>query len=114
MVNAVSPIWTVNADRPQDHDKHRCRQNRRCGASGEFNRRLCRESHVVGDATFGIPVGAAHKIELIIAAVLEPAIDEELIEPLAPSALHRHARAKIQDAQKHTARQKGQVEHRQL
>ena len=48
-----------------------------------------------------------------MAAVLEPAIDEKVIEPCAPSPLHRHARAGLHDAQEDACRQKRHVKHGQ-
>src|SRR5262249_55627117 len=99
------------ADRPQNHDEHCYRQNRRCRGGYEFNRGLSGDAHVVSNKTFGALVGTAHKIELITAAVLEPTIDEELIEPLSPSPLHGHARAQMHDGQEDASYQKRQVEH---
>src|SRR5262249_57059509 len=48
-----------------------------------------------------------------MAAVLEPAIDEKVIEPFTPSPLYRHARADLHDAQEDACRQKRHVKRRQ-
>src|SRR5262249_26628557 len=102
------------ADVQKTRKKPPCESHRRCRADGELNRCLGRDPHIVSDTTFGVSVDATHKIELIIAAVLEPTIDEELIEPLAPSPLHRHACPELRDGQEYAPRQKRQVEDRQL
>ena len=92
------------ADRPQDYNERSRRQNSCCHSSGEIDRRFSRNAHVVSYASFWILVGAANEIELIMAAVIKPAIDETVIEPLAPSPLHRHARANLHDAQQDASR----------
>src|SRR5262249_57739848 len=81
------------ADCPQNCNERRCRKYGRCHSSREIDRRLRRYSHVVGYATFRVLVGAAHEIELIMAAVFEPAIGEKGFEPCWPSPPHTHASA---------------------
>jgi hypothetical protein len=100
-------------DRPE-HDDERCRRQHRRGRSDrEVDRRLGRDAHVVGDAAFGVLVGAAGEIELVVAAVSEPAIEQEVVEPRAPSPLHRHARADQHDAEEDAACQKRHIQHGQ-
>ena len=56
-------------------------------STGEFGG----DPQILGDAGFGVLVVAADEIELIIAAVGEPARDDRGGEPGAPAALNRHA-----------------------
>src|SRR6266436_7120699 len=50
---------------------------------------------------------------MIIAAVLKPAVDELIGEPLSPSPLGRHARIDLQDTKNDACRQQWQVNQRQ-
>ena len=50
---------------------------------------------------------------MIIAAVLKPAIDELLGEPLSPSPLGSHARVDLQNAKNDACREQRQVNHRE-
>src|SRR3954462_7032747 len=52
---------------------------------------LGRNPRVVGDATFGVAVRPAGEIELVAAAVAQPAIKQALVEPGTPAPLHGHA-----------------------
>ena len=63
---------------------------------------------IVGDATGAVrPAG---EIELVAAAVAQPAIQQALVEPGTPAPLHGHAQAELHDADKHAPRQQRQVE----
>ena len=88
----------------QDGDEGRRRQDRRGDAGGEIDRVGC-QPDVVGDAIFRILVIAVHEVQLIIAAVDEPAIEEMMGQPPAPTALRRHAGVDLGNDQANTCRQ---------
>src|SRR6266478_2078039 len=50
---------------------------------------------------------------MMIAAVLKPAVDELIGEPLSPSPLGGHARVDLEDAKNDACRQQWQVKQRQ-
>ena len=83
----------------QDGDEGRRRQDRRGDAGREVDRGVGRQPDVVGDAVFRILVVAVHEMELIIAAVDEPAIEEVMGQPLAPPPLRCHAGVDLGDDQ---------------
>ena len=86
------------ADGPQHDDEGCRRQEGRGDAGDEIDGRFGRDPHIVGDAVFRVLVVAADQIELIIAAVLEPAIDQIVGQPLAPAPLQGHARIDLNDS----------------
>ena len=61
------------ADGPQHDDEGRRRQERRGDAGDEIDRRVGGDAQILGDAVFRILVVAADEIELIVAAVGQPA-----------------------------------------
>ena len=86
MVTVASAELDVEraADRPEhDNERHR-RQERREYAGNDVDRRFGRVADVVGDPVFGVLVVAFDQIEMVVAAVLEPAIEHVIGQPLAP------------------------------
>ena len=77
------------ADGPKHDDEGRGRQKGRGDAADEIDRRFGRDPHVVGDAVFRVLVVAAHEVELVVAAGLQPAVDQSVGQPLCASAAAR-------------------------
>ncbi len=68
-------------------------------STGEFGR----DPQILGDAIFRILVIAADEIELIVAAVGQPARYHRIRQPGAPAALDAHAGEHLRHAQQHAA-----------
>ena len=79
------------ADGPEHDDEHGCRQNGLGYTADEIDRRFGGDTHIVGDAVLGIGVVAANQIELEIAPLRQPAVDDPVGEPRPPAPLQGHA-----------------------
>ena len=91
-------------DGPQ-HGKKSC--SRQCGRDepgGEIHRHFSRDAQVVVDAVLGIFVIAGNAFELIIAGFVNPAVEDRVVHPRAPSALHGHSRPHAEHAQREVGR----------
>jgi hypothetical protein len=71
----------------------------------KVDRGVGRQPDVVGDAVFRILVIAVHEVELIVAAVDEPAIQQVMSQPRAPAPLRGHAGEDLGNGQANTCRQ---------
>ncbi len=82
----------IAADAPQ-HAHEGCRgEGRTQDADGEIDRLLRRDADVVRDACLGVLVIALEQVELVIAALGEPARHRVFGEPGAPAPLRTHPR----------------------
>jgi hypothetical protein len=91
------------ADGPEHDNESRRRQERRCHAGHEIDRRVGRDPQIFGDAVFRILVVAADQVELVVAPVVEPARQHRIGQPGAPAALDAHARVNLRHADQHAA-----------
>ena len=91
------------ADGPEHRDEGRGRQKCRGDAGDEIDRRVGGDPQILGDAVFRILVVAADQVELVVAAVGEPARDHRIGQPGAPAALNAHARVHLRHAEQHAA-----------
>ena len=71
---------------PQHDDERRGREEGLSDAAHEIDRRFGGDAHVIGDAVFGVGVIAAHEVELVVAAVAEPAVDHAVGRAMLASA----------------------------
>ena len=78
-------------------------RKRRGDAGDEVDRRVGRDAQILGDAVFGILVVAADEVELVVAAVGEPARQHRAGQPGAPAALDTHPREYLGYAEQHAA-----------
>ena len=101
------------ADRPQHPDEGHRQQNCVEHAGREIDRRIGRAAHVVGDAVFRVLVIPADQIELVIAAVPQPAIEQVIVQPGAPAPLRGHARVDLGDDQQNACHQQREIDQRQ-
>ena len=91
------------ADGPEHHDEGRGRQECRGDAGDEIHRRVGRDPQILGDAIFRVLVIAADEVELVVAAVGQPARDHRIGQPGAPAALDAHAGEHLRHAEQHAA-----------
>jgi len=61
--------------------KHHGRQDGGAQADRKVDRRLGREPHIVGNPIFRVPVIAGHEVQLIVAAIPEPTVEEMVRQP---------------------------------
>ena len=101
------------AHRPQHADEGRGQQHRVEHAGREIDRRVGGAAHVVGDAIFRILVVAADQVELIVAAVAQPTVQQMIVQPRAPAPLRGHARVDLGDDEQHAADQQRKIDQRQ-
>src|SRR5262249_48600757 len=73
----------------------------------------CGDTHVIGDAVFGIGMVAAHEIELVVAAVTYPSIYQAVIEPCSPTTLKRHTQVCLDNAEPNAPREENEIDQRQ-
>ena len=100
------------ADRPEHEDERHRGQERRQNAGDDVDRRFGGVADVVGDPALRILVVALDQVEMVVAAVVEPAVEHVVGQPLAPQALHRHLHVDVGDGEEHAAEQQRDVDHR--
>jgi hypothetical protein len=91
------------ADGPQHDDEGGGRQKRRGDAGDEIDRRVGGDAQIFGDAIFRVLVIAADEVELIVAAIGQPARYHRIGQPGAPAALDAHAGEYLCHAKQHAA-----------
>ena len=101
------------ANGPQHDNEGHGREEGLRDSAHEIDRRLCCDTHIIGDAVFGIGMVAAHEIELVVAAVADPAIHQIVVEPCAPTTLQRHTQISLTGAKPNTHREQNKIDQRQ-
>ena len=91
------------ADGPEHHDEGGGRQECRCDAGDEIHRRVGRDPQIFRDPILRILVIAADEVELVVAAVGQPARYHRICQPGAPAALDAHAGEHLRHAEQHAA-----------
>jgi len=77
-------------------------------------RRFGRNPNIIGDTLFRVLVSPPDQIELIVAAVFKPAVQEMIVQPGAPTALCCHADIDLKHHHRNACRQQGEVDQRHI
>ncbi len=112
MLVPPSSIGQRAADVPEHDDEGQRGQHRGGQAGGEIDRRLGGDANIVGDPVFGVLMVAADQVELVVAAVADPAVEQMAAEPGTPAALRRHAGVDLGDRDADAGDQQREIEQR--
>ena len=113
-VHAADAEAQCAADGPQYDNEGCSRKKGLRHPADEIDRRLGRDTDVVGDTVFRVLVISADEIELVVAAGFEPAEDQTVGEPFAPSALDGHPGVNLCDAEADAHRKDREIQQRKM
>jgi hypothetical protein len=99
------------ADRPEDDDERAGRQKRRENTGYDVDGRFGCEAGVFADAIFRVVVVALDEVQMVVASLGQPVIEQMVRHPFAPQALHGHLSINIDDCDEDAGREQRKVDH---
>ena len=91
MLKSAEPERDVAADAPQHADEGQDGEDGAKDADREIDRRVGGDARVLADPVLGIGMVAGNQVELVIAALVHPALEQVIVQPGAPAPLRAHA-----------------------